>query len=190
MHELLLKNICKHITLSDDEKSTLTSFLFIKKLRKHQYHLQAGDVCRIETFVNKGLLRAYTVDENGTERIAMFAPEDWWISDLYSLLTDTPSTLNIDALEDSELVCIEKSNLEKLYLEVPKFERFMRIAFQNAFVSQQRRILGSISQTAEERYLAFIQKYPALQQRIPQVQIASFLGITPETLSRVRKAIR
>ncbi|HWA34527.1 MAG TPA: Crp/Fnr family transcriptional regulator [Cyclobacteriaceae bacterium] len=190
MYEEILTNIAKHIALSDAEKSIFTSFLTVKKLRKHQYLLQAGDVCRFETFVNKGLLRAYNVDEDGTERIIMFAPEDWWISDLYSLLTETPSTLHIDALEDTEVACIEKPNLEKLYTEVPKFERFMRIAFQNAFVSQQRRILGAISQTAEERYLSFVEKYPALQQRIPQVQIASYLGITPETLSRVRKGIR
>jgi CRP-like cAMP-binding protein len=190
MHELLLKNISKHIALSEGEKATLGSLLVIRKLRKHQYLLQAGDVCRMETFVTKGLLRAYTVDEQGTERIVIFAPEDWWISDLYSLLTETPSTMHIDALEDTELVCIEKPNLEKLYTEIPKFERFMRIAFQNAFVAQQRRILGSISQTAEDRYLSFIQKYPTLQQRITQVQIASYLGITPETLSRVRKTIR
>ncbi len=189
MYDLLLKNISRHIALSDAERDILFSFLTVRKLRKHQYLLQAGDVCRFETFVTKGLLRAYNVDDQGTERIIMFAPEDWWISDLYSLLTDTPSTLHIDALEDTEVVCIEKPNLEKLYTQVPKFERFMRIAFQNAFVSQQRRILGAISQTAEERYLSFIQKYPALQQRVPQVQIASYLGITPETLSRVRKSI-
>src|ERR1043165_4633082 len=148
MYEQILTNISKHITLTEGEKSAITSFLIVKKLRKHQYLLQAGDVCRFETFVNKGLLRAYNVDEQGTERIFMFAPEDWWISDLYSLLTETPSTLHIDALEDTEVICIEKPNLEKLYTQVPKFERFMRIAFQNAFVAQQRRILGAISQTA------------------------------------------
>ncbi len=190
MYEQILTNISKHITLTEGEKSVFTALLAIRKLRKNQYLLQAGDVCRVETFVNSGLLRAYNADENGTERIIMFAPEDWWISDLYSLLTETPSTLHIDALEDIEVVCIEKPNLEKLYAQLPKFERFMRIAFQNAFVSQQRRILGAISQSAEERYLSFIQKYPALQQRVPQVQIASYLGITPETLSRVRRGIR
>jgi CRP-like cAMP-binding protein len=190
MHDLILKNISRHISLSESEKSLFASFLTIRTLRKRQYLLQAGDICRFETFVTRGLLRAYTVDDTGVERVAMFASEDWWISDLYSLLTDTPSTMHIDALEDSELVCISKPDLDKIYAQVPKFERFMRIAFQNAFVAQQRRILASISQSAEERYLSFIEKYPALQQRIPQVQIASYLGIAPETLSRVRKTIR
>jgi CRP-like cAMP-binding protein len=189
MFDLIFRNISKHIQLSEKEIGLFRSFLIVKKLRKKQYLLQAGDVCQFEHFVSSGLLRAYTLDALGAERVIMFAPEDWWLSDLYSLLTNTPSTLNIDALEDSEVVCIEKSNLENLYREVPKFERFMRISFQNAFVSQQQRILQSISQPAEDRYVAFIKKYPALQQRVPQLQIASYLGITPETLSRVRKQL-
>lgn len=190
MYDLILKNISKHITLTETEKKLFTSFLTVKKLRKRQYLLQAGDVCKVESFVNKGLLRAFSADDQGAERIVMFAPEDWWVSDLYSLLSETPSTLHIEALEDSEVICIEKSNLEKIYTEIPKFERFMRIAFQNAFVSQQRRIISAMSQTAEERYLAFIEKYPAIQQRVPQVMIASYLGVTPETLSRIRRTVR
>ena len=187
MFDLILKNISKHIKLTDKEIAFFTSVVISKKLRKRQYLLQAGDICRYEHFVTKGLLRAYNIDPDGNERIVMFAPEDWWISDLYSLLTETPSTLHIEALEDSEILCIEKPNLEKLYIGIPKFERFMRISFQNAFVSQQQRILSSISQSAEDRYASFISKYPALTQRIPQIQVASYLGITPETLSRIRK---
>ena len=187
MYELIISNVSRHIQLTDEEKKFFLSLLKHRKLRKKQYLFQAGEICRHEYFVTKGLLRAYTVDDKGQEHIAMFAMEEWWISDLYSFLTNTPATQHIDALEDSEIFSIEKPDLEKLYQEIPKFERFFRILLQNAFIANQQRVLSSISQTAEEQYHAFIKKYPTLEQRIPQHQIASFLGITPETISRIRR---
>lgn len=188
MYDLILSNISRHIQLTSDEQQLFMSRLKHRKLRKKQYLLQAGDVSKYENFVVKGLLRAYTVDDRGQEHVVMFAMEGWWISDLYSFLADTPASQHIDALEDSEVLSIEKPDLEKLYTEIPKFERFFRILFQNAFVTHQQRILAGISQTAEQQYHAFIQKYPTLEQRIPQHQIASFLGITPETISRIRRS--
>ena len=189
MFDPILNNISRHIHLTDEETKRFTSALKVKNLRKRQYLLQAGDVCRFENFVSKGLLRAYTIDDKGAEHTLMLASEDWWISDLFSFLSDTPSAMHIDALEDSEIISIEKPDLEKLYIEIPKLERLMRILFQKAFMAQQQRILASISQSAEERYTSFVKKYPSLEQRIPQTQIASYLGITPETLSRVRKQL-
>jgi CRP-like cAMP-binding protein len=149
--------------------------------------LQAGEVSKYENFINTGVMRSYTIDKEGNEHIAMFGIEGWWIGDMYSFLAETPSTQNIDALEDTEILQISKTDLNKLYKEVPKFDRFFRILLQNAFVANQDRILASISQTAEEQYLAFVKKYPTLEQRIPQHQVASYLGITPETISRIRK---
>ena len=189
MDSSFFDSISKHIQLSTEEVEITRSVLHSRKLRKRQYLLQEGDVCKHETFILKGCLRAYTVDDKGNEHIVMFGIEGWWISDFYSLLTGTPSTQNIDALEDSELICIEKSDLDKLYQQVPKFERLFRILLQNAFIANQQRILGSISMTAEEKYLAFIKKYPAIEQRVPQTQVASYLGITPETISRIRRGI-
>jgi CRP-like cAMP-binding protein len=186
-YDLILENISRHISLSPAEEKYFLALLKPRTLRKRQYLLQAGDVCRYESFVTKGCLKAYTVDATGEEHIAMFAVEEWWISDLYSFLTGTPATQHIEALEESEVLQIEKNDLEKLYVQVPKFDRFMRILLQNAFVANQRRILSSISQTAEEQYLGFIKKYPTLEQRIAQHQIASYLGISPETISRIRK---
>lgn len=186
-HNLILKNISRHISLTPEEEKYFLSTLKHRSLRKRQYLLQAGDICHYENFVTKGCLRAYTVDKNGEEHIAMFAMEDWWISDLLSFLTGTPATQHIEALEESEVLQIEKNELEKLYIEIPKFDRLMRILLQNAFIAHQQRILASISQTAEEQYLNFIKKYPALEQRVPQHQIASYLGITPETISRIRR---
>ena len=187
MHELILRNVSRHVALNGEEEQYFRSILKIRTLRKRQYLLQAGDVCHFETFVNRGCLRAFTTNNKGEEHTAMFAIEDWWISDLFSFLTGTPASQHIEALEETEVTMIEKNDLENLYLKVPKFDRFMRIILQNAFVANQQRVLASISQTAEEKYLNFIKKYPAMEQRIPQHQIASYLGITPETISRIRK---
>jgi CRP-like cAMP-binding protein len=187
MYDLILSNVSKHIQLTDEEISIFTSLLRPRKIRKRQYLLQAGDINQYENFVNKGCLRAYTVDEQGQEHIAMFGVEGWWISDLYSFLTGTPATQHIDALEDSEVFSIEKTDLEKLYEQVPKFNRFFLKLLQNAFVAHQRRILASISQTAEDQYMDFIKRYPSIEQRVPQSQIASYLGLSPETISRIRR---
>ena len=189
MYEQILHNVARHITLTSAERDYFVSILQHRKFRKRQYMLQAGRTDRYENFVIKGLLRAYSVDSRGQEHIVMFAPEDWWISDLYSVIAETPATLNIDAMEDTEVLSIEKPDLEELFLKAPKFERLFRILLQNAFIAQQQRILNSISQTAEERYLQFRTKYADIEQRVPQHQIASYLGITPETLSRIRRQL-
>lgn len=189
MHPLLEAGLSRHIQLTDEEKELLWQAVTVRKYRKRQYVLQAGDVCRHENFVVSGCLRAYYIDDAGTEHIIMFAVEDWWTSDLLSFLTQTPSKLNIDALEDTEVLQIEHLALQTLYLKIPKLERFFRIMMQNAYIAQQQRILFNISKTAKERYLYFIEKYPKLEQRLPQHQIAAYLGITPEFLSQIRKQL-
>lgn len=186
-YDLILANIAKHIHLDDNEVAFFKSLLRHRKIRKRQYLLQAGDLSAYENFITKGCLRAYTVDQQGEEHIIMFGVEGWWISDLYSFLTNTPATQNIDALEDSEVFSIERSDLDMLYEKVPKFNKFFLKLLQNAFVAHQRRILASISQTAEEQYIDFIAKYPSIEQRVPQHQIASYLGLSPETISRIRR---
>lgn len=186
MFNLLLQNIARHIQLEPEESKFFISLLKVRHLKKKEFLLRAGEVCRYETFVLEGCLRNYFLDEKGDEHILQFSVEDWWTSDLYSLLTRTPATQFIDALEDSTVAMLEQDNLERLYRQVPKFERFFRIMLQNAFIAQQQRILQSIGSTGEERYLAFRKKYPTLEQRLPQHQIASFLGITPEFLSKIR----
>jgi CRP-like cAMP-binding protein len=162
MYDSILKNISRFIDLTAAEKDYFTSLLKSKKLRKKQYLLQEGEVSRYEYFVNKGCLRAYTIDEKGQEHIVQFAIEDWWIGDMYSFLTQTPARLTIDALEDSELLYLDKNSQEELYDKVPKFERFFRLLVQNAFIAGQRRILESMSITADERYCSFIQSYPLM----------------------------
>jgi len=186
MYELILKNISRFITLTPEEEQYFTSLLKIKRLKKKQYLLQEGDIARHEYFVNKGCLRTYTIDEKGLEHVIQFAIEDWWIGDMYSFLTQTPAKYTIDALEDSELFSLEKNALEELYVKVPKFEKFFRHLLQNAFISLQERIIANLSQQADERYCTFIDKYSTMEKRLPLKQIASYLGITPESLSRIR----
>ena len=189
MYDLILKNIGRHIQLTPEEISRFTSVLKPRTLRKRQYLLQAGDISRNECFVTKGCLRTYLVDDKGQEHNVQFAIEDWWIGDMYSFLTGHPALYNIEALEDSEMLLIEQKQLEQLYIEIPKFDRFFRILLQNAFVNLQRRISENMSLTAEERYTNFVQRYPKFEQRLSLKQIASYLGITPESLSRIRRQL-
>src|SRR4026209_1127650 len=145
MYELILKSISRFIELTPEEAGYFTSLLKVKKLKKKQYLLQEGDIARYEYFVNKGCLRTYTIDEKGQEHIIQFAIEDWWTGDMYSFLTGHPALFNIEAIEDSELLLIEKKQLELLYQKIPKFDRFFRILLQNAFVNMQKRISENMS---------------------------------------------
>jgi|SRR5205809_1964290 CRP-like cAMP-binding protein len=188
MYDLILKNISRFITLTPEEEQYFISLLKVKKLRKKQYLLQEGEICRNEYFVTKGCLRTYTIDEKGLEHVIQFSIEDWWTGDMYSFLTQNPSSYTIDAIEDSELLYLDKVSHDELYLKVPKFERFFRHLLQYAFISMQERINATLSQTADQRYCSFIEKYPLMEQRLPLKQIASYLGITPESLSRIRSS--
>jgi CRP-like cAMP-binding protein len=187
MFQFLQQKITERTTLTEDELAYCKSVFLPKKLRRRQYFLQEGDVCRYQAFVVKGILRSYTIDEKGAEHVLQFAPEGWWIADLYSYLTDEPSTFTIDALEEVELLVITRPAWEELMLKVPKLEHYFRVLVQNHLIATQRRLLQTLTQTAEEKYVKFADAYPACIQRVPQHMIASYLGISRETLSRLRK---
>ena len=186
MYELILKNIAECITLSDEERDYFISLLKPKKLRRRQYIVQAGDPCKYECFINKGCLRQYYVDEVGQEHVIMFAEEGWWISDMFGLVTGNAALTNVEALEDSELLLVDKNAFDKLLLQYPVFERSFRIKLQRAFIAHQKRLIENMSLPADQRYCNFVERYPSFEQRLPLKQIASFLGITPESLSRIR----
>src|ERR1035437_8665238 len=189
MYELFFRKLNEQITLSAEEQAIIRGYLTPKKIRKKQYLLQEGDVCKAIAFVEKGALREYTVDEKGTEHIFQFALEGWVISDLYSFMTGEPATYNIDALEDSELVLISKSAQDEILRRVPKYETYSRMQLTGAYLAMQKRVTSLISLPVEERYVYFTKLYPDIVQRVPQHMIASYMGLTPETLSRIRKKI-
>lgn len=189
MYKMFFKKVNEKVNLTSEEEDICKTFLIPKKVRKKQYILQEGDVCKYGAFVEKGALRSYTIDEKGQEHIVQFAIEGWWISDMYSFITGEPSVYNIDVLEDAELLLLSKPSEEELLEKVPKFERYQRLLVQGAYIALQRRLVLSLSQSAEEKYTKLTNTYPDIIQRVPQHMIASYLGITPETLSRIRRQI-
>src|SRR6476620_1640736 len=183
MFELLHKKINAIISINEDELNYCKTLFLPKKLRKRQYLLQEGDVCKYQAFVEKGMLRSYHIDEKGTEHILQFASEGWWMADLSSYITGETSLFNIEALEDSQLLLLSKISWDQLMQRIPKFEHYFRIIIQNHLIATQKRVIQSHTETSEEMYLKFIQTYPECIQRIPQHMIASYLGISRETLS-------
>jgi|SRR5690606_33820008 len=189
MHELFFQKFNAMVPLTGEEEEIIKSYLTPKKIRKKQYLLQEGEVCKYIAFVEKGVLRAYTVSDKGGEHIIQFALEGWLISDLFSFLTGEQATYNIDAIENSELLLISKASHEELLRTLPKYETYTRLQLTGAYIAMQRRLTSIISLTLEERYTYFTSLYPDIVQRVPQHMIASFMGLTPETLSRVRKRL-
>jgi len=189
MFEFILANFALHITLNDAETAHIQTVLQHKTVKKNSVLLNAGEICRNIYFVNSGCLRMYHIDKQGAEHNISFCPENWWTVDIASFSRQSPAFYEISALEDAAVFFLNHTALEKLYTDVPKLERFFRILTQNGFNLYQRRITSALSKTAEERYLAFRKQYPGLEQRIAQKQIASYLGITPVFLSRLRKGV-
>ncbi len=189
MFEQLFGAISNKISFTRDDLELVKPYFIAKKLRKKQYLLQEGDVGKYTGFVEKGALRSYTVNEKGNEQILQFALEGWWIGDNYSFHTGEPSVYNIDALDDSELLLITSASMEQMLDKVPKMEKYFRILLQNSMTALQRRLIASLSLTSEEKYKRLIKVYPDIIQRVPQHMVASYLGITPETLSRIRKQL-
>jgi CRP-like cAMP-binding protein len=189
MYELFLQKLRETVGFNEDELVMMKKHFTPKKLRKKQYLLQEGDVCKFIAFVEKGALRMYSIDDKGGEHILQFAMEGWHIADLYSFLTGEASTYNIEAMEDCELVLISKQAHDELLDKLPKYERYIRLQITNAYIAMQRRLTSIISMPLDERYANLNKDYPHIVQRVPQHMIASYMGLTPETLSRVRRKI-
>ncbi|AYN02393.1 Crp/Fnr family transcriptional regulator [Chryseobacterium sp. 3008163] len=184
--EPLLNYFNNIIPLNAEETQLVTEFFKSRLYRKKQYVLQENDVCNQFNFVVRGCLRMYKIDEKGNTHILQFASENWWLSDIGSFHQKKPSELCIDALEDTMILQISYENLIRLYISAPKFDRIFRVLIEDSFVTLQNRLLQNISSTAEDRYLSFLKTYSHLSNRLSQTQIASFLGITPEFLSKLK----
>ncbi|HEX2605766.1 MAG TPA: Crp/Fnr family transcriptional regulator [Flavisolibacter sp.] len=189
MHELLREKINAIVPLTKEEFANCLKAFTPRKLRKKQYLLQAGDEARYQAFVEKGLLRTYTVDEKGGEHILQFASEGWWMADLLSFLTHEPSAFHMEALEDSEVLLIDKASWDRLLEDVPRLERYFRVLIQNNLIATQRRVLQSLSESAEEKYVKFMKAYPDCLARVPQQMVASYLGLSRETVSRLHRQL-
>lgn len=185
----LLDYIAQHTPLTDQERFIVVSKFKIKKYLKGQFVVQNGDTSKYESFVLSGSLKTFYIDNDGQEHIVMFAIENWWTADLGSFITQTPADYNVQCLENSVLAQVHYEDLQQLYIQIPKLERFFRIIIEKAFVSAQKRIVNNFSLPAKERYLQFREQYPQVEQRVPQYMIASYLGITKEFLSKIRSQL-
>jgi CRP-like cAMP-binding protein len=184
-----LDYIRQYVDLTDGEETVLLSKVQARKFLKGHFVVQNGDVCKYENFVLSGCLKAFYIDNEGQEHVLMFAIENWWIADLGSFISQTPADLNVQCLENCELVQIHYNDLQQLYLDIPRLERFFRIIIQKAFVAAQKRIINNFTLPAADRYLKFREQYPSIEQRVPQYMIASYLGITKEFLSKIRSQL-
>jgi CRP-like cAMP-binding protein len=184
---LIRKNIEKQIVINDDEFKFFSDFLLEKKISKRDFFLKEGEVCNYTGFVNNGCFRTFTRDHEGHENVTRFAIEDYWIGDLYSYLTGDVSPYNIEATMDSTVLMIHKNDMEKVYEQVPKFERFFRIIVQRGYIALEKRFSIDLTSSALQKYENLLQKFNDIELRVSQKHIASYLGITPESLSRIKR---
>lgn len=186
-HDLLKQNVKKNIHLSKDELDAFCKRFYPESIKKREFLLSQGDICKIEGFVLEGCFRIFTIDKKGNENTLYFAAKDWWLMDIDSFMNQTPSNLNIQALEDSEVLLIGRTDKIKLYETLPIVEKLFRVMSQKALVAWQRRLIRNHSQTAKERYFYFANTYPNIASKLTDKQIASYLGITHEFLSKIKK---
>lgn len=184
--DLIFSNISKHISLSDEERDLIQSLLLEEDLTKKRFTLRQGEPCKYINFVNSGILRAYYLNSDGKDSTVMFAVKDWWITDMYCFLNELPAMVNIQAVESCSILKLSKQNLDKLFVEMPKFNTFFRILMQNAYCREQLRTIQNLSLPAKDRYDQFRNNYPHIANKITLKQTASYLGITPEFLSSIR----
>lgn len=183
------KYLVDKIPLLPEELRLIESVATIKRLRKKQFLMQEGDIWKYNAFVNRGFLKTFSIDNNGREHIMNFSPENYWTGDRESLSNGTPTRFHIDAIEDSEVVLIENENFKMLCAQIPQFNNLINNILQKSFVVSQNRIHANISLSAEEKYENFLIQFPTMVNRIPQHMIASYIGITPETLTRIRRNV-
>ena len=186
---LLLSSVHKHIKLTDDEAALFISYLEPKSVSRRTMLAKEGEVCRHSIFVVDGALKSYTLDKQSNEHVISFALSGWWIADMYSLINQKPGVLQIESVAESKLLLLSRDKQEQLYERIPKFERFFRIITENALVASQQRIINNLTLSAEERYVHFMERYPFVLDCAPLHNIASYLGMTPEFLSKIRRRI-
>tara|TARA_E500000318_G_scaffold111893_2_gene132458 strand:- start:21421 stop:22002 length:582 start_codon:yes stop_codon:yes gene_type:complete len=187
--ESLISHFETYLPFEEREKKLIRERISYRKVKRREHLLRTGEICRHYTFVVKGVLRMYGIDRNGKDHNILFASENEWLSDISSFHATQPGESNIQAIEPTEVIQIEQQDLYHLYNNIPKLDRIFKVITEEKYVELQNRVFQSISSTAQERYLYFLSKYPSLGSRLPNTQIASYLGITPEFLSMIRKEL-
>jgi len=185
----VLQNISKHVSLTPEEEALFLSKTETKHYKAKTILFSSGEIANCTYFVNSGILRSFNINDNIIEHVLHFACEGWWIGDMYSYISGKPGNLFIEVLENTEVVCITKENQQQLYKEIPKLERFFRILAENSLVTHQERLMDNLSLTAEERFEKMCKKYPSLINKLPQKQIASYIGVTPEFFSKMKSKL-
>lgn len=183
----IISQISKHVTLDEKEALYFTSLFIQAKVKQGEFIEKVGKVTTNFVYVNSGCLMTYFTDADGTDHVIQFAMAGWWTGDLHSFTKEEPSIYSTRALADSEISYLPKDDMEKMLEKLPKLERYFRILFQNSIVSHQHRLIQNLSVTADQRYDNFSKRYPSLEQYVPLKYIASYLGITPEFLSKIRR---
>ncbi|MFM2266751.1 MAG: hypothetical protein RL757_191 [Bacteroidota bacterium] len=186
---MLYRNISQKVVVSTEEFERFAAVFEEKIVQRGDFVLKIGEIAQHTNYVVQGCLKMFSIDANGYEHVIQFAPEDWWIGDQNSIVSQKPAFVSIQAIEKSVVFSIPESKMEAIFDECPRVERYFRILAVRRFVALQERVYKGNAQLAEERYLEFIEKYPTLAQRVPQHDIASYLGIKPQSLSRIRKNI-
>ena len=187
MFEILEAYLGKRFSPSEKDIALIRSVFQPRQLKKSEFLYHAGEIARYEAFVTKGLLRRYVIDKKGAEHIVQFAPENWWVRDEKGFTYNQPSDFFIDAIEDSFVLLIDKQGHYNLIEKIPGYGTSFQAGLQNNIAAKDKRILHSLTATAEERYADYLKTYPLIARRVPQHMLASYLGITPETLSRIRR---
>jgi CRP-like cAMP-binding protein len=189
MKQQLKTYINRYVSFSDDEMDSFFKYLELKSYSKKEILLETNQICKHHYFIVDGLLRAHYINEKGTDKIIQFAIENWWITNLESYVRETPSIFTIDTLEKSTILSISKNNLEKAFIEIPKLERLFRVIAENTLVAIQRKNEFYMKLNSKERFLTLLESIPDFLQRVPMYMIASYLDITPEYLSEIRKKL-
>ena len=190
MRKIISEHIKNYINPSEKDLQVFTSYLNEISVDKKKFLLRPGTFVKYEYFVIKGCLKAYYLDDKGNRHIIQFAVENWWIGDFDAFYNNVPSRLHIEAIENSQLLSINYDCLKNIYEEAPIFERYFRILVTNAFISQRKRILSSLEKNAQQRYIEFCNTYPNIEDRVPNYDIANYLGVSAESLSRVRRNLK
>ena len=184
--DTILLHVQAIITLSNEEIALFQSLVTVEELKKKEFFIEEGKTCKYSAFVTKGCLKSSSINENGVEHVLQFAPQNWWMTDMYSFLLQKPSSLNIEAIEDATFIQISKTNQDILYNKIPKFERYFRILIEKNLIASRQRVLDILELSARERFEKFCTTYPNLILQVSQKSIASYIGVTPEFFSKLR----